>query len=786
MSLKRSLLLSIFAIVTIAAFSQTTVSGIVTDEENQPFELVNIISLKGEKVFSGTTSNQDGHFTINVPKSSGQLIFKFIGYQDYLINLDTIDCNKMLLVQMSMDNIRLDNLVVTAQKAQVQSSSGSIVVNIPSKSIIKEESLLDLITKLPEVASRNGKITIGGNGGVIVSIDGRELTFPEEALSSYLSSRNANNVASVKISKNPSSKYDAQGGGGVIEIITNKKRTDEYYLLNASSKLMFSKANINDLEHFSLIYSKNPFVELRLGASHKRLNRDFYQDIENRIIKEGHPLHYVRYSTRDVRRSFYNYNAGMSFIPNKNFEVNIDYEGYYDNFRARGKSKAEYINNKNESINTIYTKITGLEPYSFNSIYGQVKKTFQTVGTFNFDVNYMNYKYNATSDMVFYSMLNEEKSKSETARPLTVQYGMSKIDYSKAISSSLSVGMGVKAEYTATNTDVTDSFTKEHSEYAYDEFNKMAYALLEWKGERDNLELGLRYENYSVTRIFSDFTTPENNSNVKTQKGGLFPTISYNHIFSPNYTVNLSLSKRINKPNYIQLSPISWVSDAYFRLIGNENLEPERFWKFNVNLSLLKKYIFGVSLTYIEDPIYSELIQKENIVYSRPGNFPKSNNYSVFTNIPIQISKAYKAIFSASTAYENTWYALDNKQIQLSSWVTSLSLNQQLNLPWGILTELDLRYSSGHLSGYTKEEPMFYSTIAITKDFLKDKNLSISLYGLDVFDTFRIKSHVVNDIFPFKMNMGMDYQSIGIGIKYVLGGKRNQKGINIDTSRFEL
>ena len=104
--MRKLLLLLVMFIATLSsAMAQKTVTGTVTGDDGSPLPGVTIV-LKGTT--TGTVSNADGNYSINVPESAQTLVFSFIGMKTQEIeigNRTTID------VTLEQDVIGLEEVV---------------------------------------------------------------------------------------------------------------------------------------------------------------------------------------------------------------------------------------------------------------------------------------------------------------------------------------------------------------------------------------------------------------------------------------------------------------------------------------------------------------------------------------------------------------------------------------------------------------------------------------------------------------------------------------------------
>ncbi len=229
---------------------QQTISGKVTDENNQTLPGVNIVE-KGTT--NGTVSDVNGEFKLNVSNPSAILIFSFIGYLKEEV---AVNNSETLSIQLFPDLQTLSEVVVVGYGVQkradltgsIASVKGTEINNLPTRSVA--ESLQGRVAGV-EVVKNDGSpgaqstIRIRGvsslnNPNPIYIIDG--------VRSSSGASFNMQDIETIDVLKDASaaSIYGASAAGGVI-IITTKKGKSGTMKVNFNAYTGISKPILNDL-----------------------------------------------------------------------------------------------------------------------------------------------------------------------------------------------------------------------------------------------------------------------------------------------------------------------------------------------------------------------------------------------------------------------------------------------------------------------------------------------------------------------------------------------------------
>jgi TonB-linked SusC/RagA family outer membrane protein len=227
--------------------AQQTISGTVTDESNVPVPFVNII-LIGTK--TGTITNQQGNYTLEVPSSSSVLEFSVLGYQTQTININN---RTSINVQLIESSEQLEEVVLTALGLKRETKElGYVVQSLDAKGVteVKSVNFLDnLAGKLAGVTISQGATGVGStsrisirgeasfsNNNPLFVVDGVPINnnsvfnFTNEAAAGFQEvdfgngamEVNPDDIAEVSVLKGPSAAalYGTRAANGVIVIET--------------------------------------------------------------------------------------------------------------------------------------------------------------------------------------------------------------------------------------------------------------------------------------------------------------------------------------------------------------------------------------------------------------------------------------------------------------------------------------------------------------------------------------------------------------------------------------
>ena len=208
--------------------AQIKITGKVIDKK-EPIVFANVIlqDLNG-KIITGNTTDDNGYFSITSPKGNYNLTVSFIGYTDVKkkINLEKpLDLGVVLLKEKSN---QLEEVVITSEKRLIEQKTDRLVFNVENSISASGGDALDALKLAPGVSIQNNEVSMIGGEATRVMIDGRLVQLSGEELISFLNSISADDIKKIEVITNPSSQYEASGGGGIINIIYKKGRQNSW------------------------------------------------------------------------------------------------------------------------------------------------------------------------------------------------------------------------------------------------------------------------------------------------------------------------------------------------------------------------------------------------------------------------------------------------------------------------------------------------------------------------------------------------------------------------------
>lgn len=204
------------------------VTGKVSNTLGEDLSYVNITILNAtDSVFvNGTTANDTGAFSL--AQSAGRYIirFSYLGYKTKYQDIHVVSQNiDMKSIKMEDDAIVLNEVVAKASRPTIKRNATGFLVSVENAKHLQNKTLDRILNVSPGIyVDKDGVITINGRDGITVIVNDKTLHLSGEQLVSYLKSIQGSDLKNIEIMSNPTSSYDAEGVGGVIQINTKRKK----------------------------------------------------------------------------------------------------------------------------------------------------------------------------------------------------------------------------------------------------------------------------------------------------------------------------------------------------------------------------------------------------------------------------------------------------------------------------------------------------------------------------------------------------------------------------------
>jgi len=649
----------------------------------------------------------------------------------------------------------LDEIVITKKKVLYTQKSDRLVFNVENSIVSEGGTALDVLQRAPGVVvSQDGDLSIRGQQGVAVMINGKLTQLSQKELANYLKSTTSSNIKQIEVITNPSSKYDAAGKAGIINIILKKPSTSG---LKGTAFASYGRGRKNRTSSgTNLSYNKNKFglygnysYTFRGEEEHKNFNQTQYINQTREQISTKN----LQTSITDEPLTSNNFKIGSTYevSPKTNIEAYVDAKiGRYQN-RADGRNTL--VNAINELQFDALTYNDSKEKwFDYTYALSGVHK-FNTEGkNMAFDFEYETSKFRSNQ---FQSAHNTDLSSTTEINdrrgfiPSQLKVYTGKIDFVNPFKEKQSIEWGFKAsvknndnpsvyEYLDNTEWIIDANSTNHFEYKEQMY--AAYANYKYQLDKLNIQAGLRSEYTAIAILQKTLNEEHKDDYLK-----WFPSLSLKYEFNNSHSVHTSYSKRINRPSQFDLNPFRFYDDAFNYSQGNPNLIPEITHAAEIGYSWKNTFMSSLYFNSTKD-VFTEIYvynPDNNTTVTSQINVSESYNYGANITHTAELFK-YWSLNTLFNIFENrfTGNTVNSDTIDPIATI-NLSIQNSFTITKSLKAEANAQYQSKSNLGIYERDGFFDFSIGISKQLLSEKgNLKLNI--TDVFNTnnFYINSAV--------------------------------------------
>lgn len=653
------------------ALSQAAIRGKIIDSSQGKGLVYATIGLfrqaAAKKPFRTTLSASEGFFELKgVDTGRYTLRISFVGYQEAVITpvivatgqpVSDIGTIRLMPVVANLKKVVIAQMI---QKPVIEVDEDMIIYNAENDISMEGQSGIDVMRKVPFVSvDANGNLLLKGQANFLVLVNGRRsgifIKNPGEVLKHYPAAL----IKRVEVTTTPSAKYDAEGAGGIINIITQKKvvgynigvgaavNTFGGYSGNASLNL--KKGKVGVLANYSFGMVRVPFggsfIETELNTSSAFFSR--------KLNGEG------------KSRSFWNSGA---------MEISWDVDSlntlslYSDLSGGNNTNRSAYVQTLLQQDNSIIAEgdLSNINRNRYPGISGGLdyihrfrnKKGKEWSARFNYfhlrDDAWIEGITEFPSGIRFVMNDNKVKNReltgqSDFIQPLTrngrLDAGM-KIISRHAVSDYLSYVKYSPPEDYKLNTGNSDNYDFTQNIYA-------AYLSLTkvWK-KTTTLKIGARVEHTSLESYFAS-----TNAVIKQSYTTLIPSIFLSRRTKRNFVLSLSYTRRLRRPYVWDLNPFVDNADSLNVSYGNPLLKVQQLHVMEIGYSKSAgkvSTILKLAGSYSNNQVarYFILDEPSGIITRTIGNIGRYFSTGVLGSVNVQFSKKWGANLNSSLYYE--------------------------------------------------------------------------------------------------------------------------------------
>jgi outer membrane receptor protein involved in Fe transport len=755
-----------------------------------------------EKAVDGTVADEKGKFALTkLVAGEYRVLISFVGFRNKTIETVTLTNGQSLdlgTIKLSSSIKTLEEVTVVGQAAMIEEKVDRLVYNADKDIMAKGGDATDILRKVPLLTvDLDGNVSIRGSQNIRVLINNKPSTIVASSVADALKQIPADQIKSVEVITSPSAKYDAEGSGGIINIIT-KKNGLQGLNLNIDSGV----GNRGSILGLNGNYRKGKLGVTLGGFGRAMYNTQTRTNLDQTGLVDGVSTLTRQSGNGHSSGMFGQYNLGFDYdlAPNQSLTAGVRYgvrnmlnqqdlvtqlftDGVAGSVAKRNVDVKNLSGTVDANLDYLHTYKPGQE-WSISTLYSRNDLTN------NFDANLL-----GSTDALVGRQRNLNKNVNQE---FTLQ-----TDYQTPIRKNQMLEFGGKAilrqvdsDYRYLTAGPSGLYTNESNGTAgnllYHQNIAAGYTSYTYTTKnRYTFKGGLRYEH-----TFIDASTREGGNLGIGDYGVLVPSVNASKTFHGT-TLKLGFNRRIQRPGLQQLNPNFNSANPQNITIGNPSLRPELTNNFELGLSKTIKKTF-VNATFFGRITNNAITQVSNPSDSLPGAI-----VTTFQNIGHQ--QAYGANIFANVAatskisvgvFLNTFYTSLTGQVMGADGVSNTLTNTGFTVGGGTFASAQFKHGWGVQGfGFMQGTQVqlqgrqggfgFYS-LGVKKD-IANKQGSIGLAAENFLaNSYHIHTVLnspqfsqINDVYLYNRGVRLTF-TYKLGKMSVEGNRKKAKSVNND------
>ncbi len=736
----------------IAQNNSATISGKIIDNNNNGVggATVILLSAKDSSLIKSDITKTNGEYEMAGIRSGNFIISATaVGLKKSVSKSFSLKENETyILAPIALQNrtVELDNINVESKKPLIVVTSEKTILNIEGSINATGSNAFELLQKSPGITvDKDDNFSLRGKNGVRIYIDGKQSQLGGKDLADFLRSVNSADLESIEIITNPGAKYEAAGNAGIINF---KLKKNQAFGTNGSVTAGVGYGFTEKINSSITLNHRNKVINIFGNYSNnfgeRRASQSLYR-IQNDTIYDQHVINYTD-------PHIHNFKTGMDFFINPKNTLGFIVNGNFNNVTYANRDGITFIMKNGTTAPQKILYSSGTQYVERSNLNYNVNYRYNFKGTeLLIDGDLGRFGSKANSDQLNKyktpsGVLIEEKNFSNNT-PVNIDINTVKIDFETPLMKG-KFGIGGKYSdvktknifdfYNVVNGNATLDINRSNKFNFVENINAAYVNFNSPLGKTWSIRAGVRMENtISEGNLISN--TPQPDNNVKRNYVDFFPSGGLSHTPNDKNAFNLSYSKRIDRPNYIDLNPFEDKIDELTYQKGNAFLRPQYTDIFELSHTYNNKFTTALSYSHVTD--YSTSIidtTDKNRIFRTVKNLASHDIYNINISAPFSITKWWNVFLNANAFHSK--YKADfgtGKTIDLSINAYTLYGQQTFTIKPGFTFELSGFYNSPNIfSGTFKNKALGTLDAGIQKSLFKKRgNLKVSY--TDIFETVR-------------------------------------------------
>ncbi|HYK76775.1 MAG TPA: outer membrane beta-barrel protein [Daejeonella sp.] len=775
------------------------IKGTVADSSTRkPLDYVTIgLQSVQKQPIKSTLSKPDGSFSFSTLKPAKYFIaIVSVGYQSKTMEIDLTSKARAVkdlgIIYINTKTNKLNEVVITADKPLIKQEVDRITYDLQADPESKTNSVMEMMRKVPLLSvDAEDNILLKGNANYKILINGKPSGMMERNPKDILKSMPASSIQNIEVITSPSSKYDAEGLAGIINIITNKKVDNGYNgSLNLSERFPVGGPGIG---------GSFTFKQGKLGIS--AYSGGSIYNTPSTITSNNRATTGINHTNLSQLSERYSDSGNGYFGTEISFEIDslnlVTAQFGINGNQSEGLSNQSSLLNGQEGI---------LQSYNIqNNNDGNGKSSDASLNyqrgfkgnknrLLTFSYRYYGYENEQNAALITSTRINYEVPDYKQFNIGGTDEQTFQIDYVHPFKK-LNIEGGVKGIHRRNHSDFHfRAFNSQNDLFELDPsrtnlFNNTqdvlgAYNTYQYNLKNWGFKAGFRMEK---TIIHADFISSV--SKVNQEYFNVVPTINMSRKFKNMSSINFSFTQRIQRPGIYQLNPFVDRSNPNLESTGNPDLHPTVGNMFQLGYNKSKKSSINLVLGYtFFDDLIMPVSAFDPITYvtrSSYDNTGKARLINTNLNLNYPISRKWSLNFNAGLAHGHVEGLVNGILVKNEGFMYNISSSSSYRFEKGWRINANMYLNGPNLALQGTSNSYISSSFSVNKDIVKDK-LSFSAAANNPFRKYRINRKEIfgPDFFQTSDNQAY-YRSFHTSLNYRFGKlkeamKKNKRNINND------
>jgi len=777
----------------------TSISGKVIDQETKmPVEYASIAiySAKDSTLVTGTITDIDGNFKITGLNPGEYYIqVNFVGFEKKETEKISLSNRKLSVnvgeIGLKPANLELEGVIVAAERSRVEYKIDKRVINVDKDLTAKGGTAATALENTPSVqVDPQGNVTLRGSSDFIVLIDGKPSVLKG---SDALKQIPAAAVKQIEVITNPSAKYESDGQAGIINVIMQKDK-----MLGLNGNVSLAYGNTHKRTGNVLLNYRVKKVNFFGGVDLSDNNFESSLDMNNRTMLNNDTIKFLQSGLQ------FNQNYNLSFKGGVDIDINdknsMSFSGNLGN-QSYDRGVNSDIHNWNISYSTDnYSTSRNLNDVSGFVTGANADFTHKFKENHNISISGTFFSWDGSDKNSLNHMFTDDKFVETTiASKLKYQkddYNFNyrvNLDYKQPIKQgTLEAGAQFRYEdrdedYFFQNYDVNTDSWSINTDYTYNLQYRNSiysgYATYSNKIWDIGYQVGARTEYFDREIKNSNSTEP-----IVYSKFMLYPSVHLSKELNKKHQLQLSYSRRINRPMPFLLNDIPQYVDPNNIFMGSPYMKPEftDAYEFNYRVVLSKVTISAQSYyrntTNVFTPIRT--MRNDGIMIHQLTNANQQVAFGEEIGLDFKIAKWWQLSTGANIYHFklNTLVNSTENEKETNTWDARVVSN--FNLKWGTRIQAVGYYRAASVDANGDVSGFYVANLAVNQPIMKGKG-SIGVSVRNIFDSVKLNINFDSPTFDNNYTVRGEGPVVMLNFSYRFNNFQNKNRGRADDASFK-